>query len=129
MLRNANRPDIIVIDPRTTETASCATQHLQLKPKSDLPLLYAITQQLIEQDFVDYGFVQRHTTGFEQLAAHVAAFTPEAVAETTGIAAEVIRATAETIGSASAASLWWTTGIDEVYDGTRRTRKQSSTLR
>ena len=41
VLRNANLPEIIVIDPRRTETAMVASQHLQLQPKSDLALLYA----------------------------------------------------------------------------------------
>ena len=37
---NPHRPEIIVIDPRATETAMQATQHLALNPKSDLVLLY-----------------------------------------------------------------------------------------
>ena len=32
--------EIIVVDPRKTETAMAATQHLPLQPKSDLILLY-----------------------------------------------------------------------------------------
>ena len=44
-----------------------ATQHLQLRPKSDLALLYAITQHLIAEDYVDQDFVRSHTAGFERL--------------------------------------------------------------
>ena len=36
VMRNPHRPEIIVIDPRATETAMAATQHLPLYPKSDL---------------------------------------------------------------------------------------------
>ncbi len=119
VLRNAKKPDIIVLDPRRTETAMAASEHLQLKPKSDLPLLYAITQQLIEQGFIDYAFVDQHTDGYHELAEHVAEYTPEAVTETTGIAPDVIRRVAKMIGSAPAASLWWTMGINQSYEGTR----------
>src|SRR5918992_2951222 len=36
VLRNPHRPEIIVIDPRKTETATAATLHLPIAPKSDL---------------------------------------------------------------------------------------------
>ena len=41
VMRNRRRPEIIVVDPRRTETAQAATQHYALRPKSDLtpPLL------------------------------------------------------------------------------------------
>ena len=38
VMRNPHRPQIIVIDPRATETSMAATQHLALYPKSDLTL-------------------------------------------------------------------------------------------
>lgn len=119
VLRNRNSPEIIVIDPRRTETAMAATQHLQLLPKSDLALLYAITQHLIVAGLVDHDFIESHTTGYEQLRRHVAAFTPDAVANKTGIPAATIRRAAETIGRAGAASLWWTMGVNQSYEGTR----------
>ena len=40
---------IIAIDPRRTETAMAATQHVALRPKSDLVLLYGIGRALIER--------------------------------------------------------------------------------
>ena len=119
VLRNPKNPEIIVLDPRRTETAMAATQHLQLQPKSDLTLLYGITQQIIEQGFVDQVFVNNHTQGYEELAQHVASYTPESVAETTGLTPDAIRHAAKTIGGAGAASLWWTMGINQSYEGTR----------
>ena len=119
VLRNSHHPEIIVLDPRRTETAMAATQHLQLQPKSDLTLLYGITQQIIEQGFVDQVFVDQHTQGYEELVQHVASYTPESVAETTGLTPDAIRQAARTIGAARAASLWWTMGINQSYEGTR----------
>ena len=37
--RNPHSPEVIVIDPRRTETAMAATLHLPIRPKSDLALL------------------------------------------------------------------------------------------
>src|SRR5947207_7698949 len=51
VLRNPNRPEIIVIDPRKTETALGATRHLALRPKSDLVLLYGLAHLLIRQEW------------------------------------------------------------------------------
>ncbi|MEO1526474.1 MAG: nitrate reductase [Planctomycetota bacterium] len=119
VLRNSKQPEIIVIDPRRTETAMAATQHLQLKPKGDLPLLYAILQHLIAIDCIDHEFTEKHTSGFEDLSTFVQAFRPEEVAETVGIDAETIRKAAETIGRAGATSLWWTMGVNQSYQGVR----------
>ncbi len=119
VLRNRKHPEIIVIDPRRTETAMSATQHLQLRPKSDLVLLYGITQQLIERGWVDHDFIAAHTSGFETLAAHVARYTPEAVADVTGLPADSICRAAECIGTRKAVSLWWTMGVNQSYEGTR----------
>src|SRR6187402_990675 len=57
--RNPHRPQIVVIDPRRTETAMSATLHLPLNPKSDLTLFYAVTQELISRGFVDHDFVEK----------------------------------------------------------------------
>lgn len=119
VLRNKNNPDIIVIDPRRTETASASTQHLQLKPKSDLELLYAITFEIIQNGWIDEEFIARSTSGFDELKSHVSAFTPDAVELATGVSADSIRKAAKSIGTAKAASLWWTMGVNQSYQGTR----------
>ncbi|HEX8371523.1 MAG TPA: molybdopterin-dependent oxidoreductase, partial [Chthoniobacterales bacterium] len=57
VMRNPHHPEIIVIDPRTTETAMAATQHLGLQPKSDLTLLYGIARLLVQNGWVDPAFI------------------------------------------------------------------------
>ncbi|MEM7317042.1 MAG: molybdopterin-dependent oxidoreductase, partial [Planctomycetota bacterium] len=119
VLRNQNDPEIIVLDPRRTETSVAATQHLQLSPKSDLALLYAITQHLIAKDYIDAEFVHSNTLGFERLREHVANFKADKVAEIAGVSADEIRRVAETIGTRQAVSFWWTMGVNQSYEGTR----------
>jgi anaerobic selenocysteine-containing dehydrogenase len=119
VLRNRQSPEIIVIDPRRTETAMAATRHLQLRPKSDLVLLYGITQQLIEHGWIDRPFIDAHTIGFETLAQGVARYTADYVTDLTGVSAEEIRKTAEVIGTRRRVSLWWTMGVNQSYEGTR----------
>ncbi|WP_246114659.1 molybdopterin oxidoreductase family protein [Rubripirellula tenax] len=119
VLRNKNNPEIIVIDPRRTETAMAATDHVPLNPKSDLSLLYAITNELITNDWLDRSFIREHTHGFEQLRSHVARFDAESVARSSGVSADQIRRVAAKIGSGKAVSLWWTMGVNQSYEGTR----------
>jgi assimilatory nitrate reductase catalytic subunit len=119
VLRNPNHPEILVLDPRCTETAMGATQHLQLVPKSDLAVLYAITHELIARGMVDDTFVCQHTSGFDQLCQHVQSFSPDEVAAKSGLSADAIRTAAHTIGSAKACSLWWTMGVNQSYEGVR----------
>ena len=66
VLMNRNQPEIIVIDPRRTETAMAATQHYAIKPKSDLILLYGLARILIERGWIDREFIEKHTKGFEE---------------------------------------------------------------
>jgi assimilatory nitrate reductase catalytic subunit len=117
--RNRNNPKIIVIDPRKTETAMAATLHLPLEPKSDLVLFYAVANLLIQNDLLDRAFIERSVNGFEQFAAHVAAFTLERAVAATGLLAEQIQELAFSIGRGKAVSLWWTMGVNQSYEGVR----------
>ena len=48
VMMNRNNPEIVVIDPRATETAMAATQHYAIRPKSDIYLFYGLAHILIE---------------------------------------------------------------------------------
>ena len=60
LLRNPHSPEIIVADPRATDTTMVATQHLALRPKSDQALLYGIARALIVRGAIDRAFVDAH---------------------------------------------------------------------
>jgi anaerobic selenocysteine-containing dehydrogenase len=117
--RNPNDPELIVVDPRRTETAAGSTQHLAVRPSSDLELLYGLGHLLIERGAVDHAFVEAHTSGFERYAAHVADYTPERVAAATGVDVGQLERCAATIAAGRAVSLWWTMGVNQSHQGTR----------
>lgn len=117
--RNPNQPAIIVVDPRMTETAMAATQHLAITPKSDLTLFYGLAHLLIQEGWIDERFLAEHTSGFEAFAQHVAAFTPNMVAARTGIAAPALRDVARHIHEGKRVSFWWTMGVNQSYEGVR----------
>jgi assimilatory nitrate reductase catalytic subunit len=117
--RNQKTPKIIVVDPRKTETAMAATLHLQLEPKSDLVLFYAVANLLIERGAIDVGFINRHVNDFDEFAAHVAAFTLERAVTATGLSAEQIQDLVASIAGGKAVSIWWTMGVNQSYEGVR----------
>jgi assimilatory nitrate reductase catalytic subunit len=117
--RNRRNPKIIVVDPRKTETAMAATEHLAIKPKSDLTLWNGVARLLVENGWIDGRFIRAHTTGFDALVDHVRAFPIERVATETGLAAERIRALGETIGRGGRVSFWWTMGVNQSHEGVR----------
>lgn len=117
--RNPHSPEIIVIDPRRTETAMAATLHLPARPKSDLTLLYGIARLLIEAGAVDRRFVEDHTTGFDEFKAFVRAFDVERVARETGLPADDVRAAADRIARSKRVSLWWTMGVNQSHQGVK----------
>ena len=119
VMRNSNRPQIIVIDPRRTETAMNATQHLALKPKSDLTLLYGVANLLVQNGWVDRDFITRNTSGFAGFADFVRSFTPDKVAAETGLTIGQIYRFAQAIHDGKAVSFWWTMGVNQSHEATR----------
>jgi len=120
VLRNQRSPEIIVVDPRTTETAMAATQHYAIKPKSDLALLYGIAHLIIRDGGIDKAFIEVSTNHFESFAEFVKQFTPERVSAETGIGIERLHHFAQTIIKGTPrVSFWWTMGVNQSHQATR----------
>ncbi len=119
VLRNPHDPAIVVIDPRVTETAMQATEHLAPRPKSDQALFYGVARILIARGWIDRGYIEAHTRDFDRYAAAVEPFTLERVAAATGLDAQAIERLAETIHGGRRVSFWWTMGVNQSYQGVR----------
>ena len=119
VLRNANDPAIVVIDPRVTETAMQATEHLPIRPKSDQALFYGVARLLIERGWIDRAYIDAHTRDFDEYAAAVEPYALDRVAEETGLGTEVVERLAETIHRGQRVSFWWTMGVNQSYQGVR----------
>jgi len=119
VLRNPNRPEIIVIDPRKTETAMNATQHLAIAPKSDLVLLYGAARALIRRGCVQRQFIDANTVGFEDFARFLEPFTPQMVCTATGLSGDAFARFVTAIAGGKAVSFWWTMGVNQGHEATR----------
>jgi thiosulfate reductase/polysulfide reductase chain A len=73
----ARGASLVVLDPRLSTVASRADVWLPVKPGSDTAVLLAWLHLLIKRETYHRPFVENQCTGFEELARHVAPFTPE----------------------------------------------------
>ena len=114
--RNKQRT-LIVADPRVTKTAMMADIHLPVKPRSDIALLNGIAHILIREGMVNEEYIAQHTSGYAELKAFVADFTPQHVARVTGLSEEQIHRVATLYGKAKAAFIGWTMGVNHSTQG------------
>lgn len=87
---------LVFVDPRRTESAKAAGEHVFIRPGTDVYFYLAFLHELAARDargeaVFDRERVLRFSRGFED-ALHVAkAWSPERCAEVTGIGAETLR--------------------------------------
>ncbi len=81
---------LVVIDPRRSVAAKKADLFLQLRPGTDAALALGLIHFLIEKKAYDKLFVEKHSTGFNKLAAYAEMFTPQYVAQQTGVSQAAI---------------------------------------
>jgi len=102
---------VIVIDPRRTETAARADEHLFIRPGADALLLLAILHTLYAEGLIAPGRVGAFTDGIDMLRHLVHDFSPEKVADPTGISAAAIRHLAREFAAAPAAVAYGRLGV------------------
>jgi anaerobic selenocysteine-containing dehydrogenase len=85
---------VITIDIRETEAAAVSDETFVIQPGTDAALALAMMHVIIGEGLYDRAFVTEHTTGFDELAAHVKSHSPQWAAPITGIPAERIVALA-----------------------------------
>jgi len=104
---------LVLVDPRRSETATVADEHLAIVPGTDTFLLLALLQTIVAEQRQDAAFVTRYCSGFDELRAVVADFTPEAVADATGIPADTTRRIAREFAGAKGAFALGNTGVTQ----------------
>jgi len=93
----------VVVDPRRTETARKADQHLFIRPETDALFMLAMVHTLFEEQLVTLGHLEDRIDGLEQLAEAVKPYSPETVEAACGMTAEAIRELAREMAAAKSA--------------------------
>ncbi|MCP4691222.1 MAG: molybdopterin-dependent oxidoreductase, partial [Desulfobacterales bacterium] len=105
--------DLMVVDPIKTELAEKARLWLQVKPGADHALALSFLNVIIEENLYDAEFVEKWTHGFDELAAHVKQYTPEKMADVTGVAADLVRTAAAEYANSRPGVIQWGNPIEQ----------------
>lgn len=118
-IRENKNKKLIVIDPRKSETAQNADYWYGIKGKTDLMLLYAVANKLIEKGYIDTEYVKNYTEGFEAFKEFVKEYTVKKAVEVTGLTETSILELIELIHNGKRVSFWWTMGVNQGYEAVR----------
>ena len=102
---------MVVIDPRRTETAEMADQHIFVKPGGDAFLLFSMVREIFTQGWVKQNHVLELSDGIDKIEALAAPFTPEVTAPFTGVDPEVLRQLTREFCQASRATCYGRLGL------------------
>ncbi|MBT8475761.1 MAG: molybdopterin-dependent oxidoreductase, partial [Alphaproteobacteria bacterium] len=114
--------ELIVIDPRGQALKRHATHMLQFRPGTDVALLNAIMNVIVEEKLYDRQYIEGFTEGFFEFREHIRAFTPERMSALCGIDEDTIRAVARDYAGARNAMIFWGMGISQHIHGTDNAR-------
>src|SRR6516225_5210089 len=116
-----NSDVIVVIGANPTENHPVAATFFKQAAKRGARL-NALLNVIVTEELYDRQYVQTFTEGFPQLAEHVKAFTPEAMAPICGIDAGTLRTVARTYARAESAIIFWGMGVSQHTHGTDNAR-------
>ena len=102
---------LVVVDPRRTETAELASEHLFIRPGTDAAFLLAMIHVLFRDDLVAPGPLATFTDGLEKVAGAVIELSPDWAAPLTGIAADDIVRIAHDLAQAEAGICYGRMGV------------------
>ena len=108
---------LVVADPRQIDITELATLHLRQRPGTDVALINGIMQIVLAEGWHDQSFIDQRCEGFEQFRASVESYTPERVADITGIPVEQLRQAAKILSRNRPMAIMWAMGITQHTTG------------
>jgi anaerobic selenocysteine-containing dehydrogenase len=109
---------VVVVDPRRTETAAMADEHVFVRPGTDALLLFAMLHAIFEESLDRPGRLAAFTDGFDEVRELAQRFAPERVAARVGVEAELIRRLARELAAAPRAVVYARMGASTQAFGT-----------
>lgn len=113
---------LIVMDPRGQGLKRHADHMLQFRPGTDVAMLNAIMNVIVEERLYDEQYIEGFTENWAEMKKHLAGFPPEKMAELCGVDADTLRQVARTFAGAQAAMIFWGMGISQHIHGTDNSR-------
>ncbi len=119
----ARGADVVVIDPRRTETVErTGAEWVPIRPGTDGALALGLVEVMFEEDLFDEEFATKWCHGLPELRRYVQHFRPEVVESITGVPAETVRDLARRLCRATGASPIMYTGLEYSNSGIQAIR-------
>ncbi|BDX19521.1 molybdopterin oxidoreductase family protein [Halopseudomonas aestusnigri] len=109
---------LVVVDPRRSETAAIASEHLFIQPGTDVALLLGLLNTLFSEQLTRQSPVLDAVAGLAEVRDAVAEFTAERMAPACGIPVEQIRQLARDFAGAERAVCYGRMGVSVQRYGT-----------
>ncbi len=110
---------VVVVDPRSTETVKgAATEHVPIRPGTDLFFLFAMIRRIVRTDRCDKKFIAAHVTGFDELCETVESPLLDDAIAWTGIPLQDIERLADEFAVAQGAFATTRVGVQTSHNTT-----------
>jgi len=113
---------LFVLDPRNTSISKISGRHLRFKPGTDVALLNAIMNVIVNENLADHDYINSKTENYEIFRDNIMHYTPELMSPICGIDVQNIRDIARTFASAEKAMIFWGMGVSQHTHGTDNAR-------
>ena len=110
--------ELLVIDPKLTWMAAKAKYWLRLRPGTDAALALGMLNVIINEDLVDWDFIDEWTFGYGELAERVQDYPPEKVAEICWLDEQDIIDAARWYATTNPSTIQWGLSVDMSKIGT-----------
>jgi formate dehydrogenase major subunit len=123
--KEVNRAHMIVVDPRFTRTAAHATEYVRIRPGTDIPFVWGMLWHVFENGWEDKEFIRQRVYGMDQIRAEAKKWTPDVVADVTGVSPDQMKRVAEIMAKSKPSTMIWCMGVTQHTVGTANVRALS----
>ncbi len=118
-----NGAKVIVADPRYTRTAAKADKYVRFRSGTDVALLFGLVYHIFKNGWEDKEYIRQRVYGMEKVKEEVMAkYTPEVVADITGVSEKDMADTAKMLADNRPGFIIWAMGQTQHTNGNAVTR-------
>ena len=108
---------LVVIDPYRTRTARAADWYIPVNPGTDVALALGMLHVIVREGWHDVDYIQRFSEGFDELQQRLPEYTPERVAQLTGMSSDDVERLAREYATTRPAVIRVNYGVQRSQNG------------
>jgi formate dehydrogenase major subunit len=120
--KEVNRAQIIVAEPRFSQTAAFANQFTRIRSGTDVAFVFGLIYIILKNGWEDKRMINERTYGFQHLVNEIAKYDPDTVSDITGASKAELERVARTLADNRPGTVIWAMGGTQHSNGTCITR-------